>query len=165
MENPTAHNEQSSALSLQGKMDQFEEMCHQRKQRVTPLRRNVLSLILKTEKSIKAYDIIRKLSTPAKKVKPPVVYRTLEFLQNQGFIHRIERDNSYTACSHPEEKKHHCMLVVCDSCGNVKEFCDNSLSRIIQLNIHNAGFEMGGGTLEVGGVCPTCMKTQLSKKA
>lgn len=149
-----------SNLSLQDKMERFESICHKRKQRVTPLRRNVLSTILKTEKSIKAYDIIRKLSTPAKKVKPPVVYRALEFLQEQGFIHRIERDNSYAACAHPEKKKNNYMLVVCKKCGVVEEFGDDSLSRIIQLNVHNAGFEMAAGTLEVGGVCPSCLNSK-----
>lgn len=144
------------AVTVAQQMERFEAICHQRKQRVTPLRRNVLSAILKSPDRLKAYDIIGQLSSSVKKVKPPVVYRTLDFLIEQGFIHRIESDNSYCACSHPEQKRHHCMLAVCESCGNVAEFCDSSLSRIIQLNVHNVGYEMISGTLEVKGTCPTC---------
>ncbi len=159
------YNSHDNPPTLAQRMQHFETICHERKQRVTPLRRSVLSLILQSSSSLKAYDIIRKLSSATKKVKPPVVYRTLEFLQAQGFIHRIERDNSYTSCAHPEQKKHHCMLVVCNSCGDVREFCDDSLSRIIQLNIHNAGFEMSAGTLEVGGICPDCIKARKTTNA
>jgi Fur family zinc uptake transcriptional regulator len=140
------------------KMVFFEKVCTERKERLTPLRRNVFAMILGCKSSIKAYDIIRALSHETKDVKPPVVYRTLEFLLKQGFIHRIERDNSYVSCEHLHEVKHPCMLVICHSCGEVKEFCDDSLLRIIQLNIHNTGFEMADTTLEVNGLCPECLK-------
>ena len=151
--------------SIAYKMERFETICQQRKQRVTPLRRNVLSTILKTPNRLKAYDIIAILSTPSKKVKPPVVYRTLDFLIEQRFVHRIESDNSYAERENPEQPGHHCMLAVCQSCGHVKEFSDNSLSRIIQLNVHNVGYKMSAGTLEVAGTCPNCIKKQTKVKS
>lgn len=164
MDNHQNQHPQAKQSTAQ-EMDRFETICQQRKQRVTPLRRNVLSTILKTPNRLKAYDIIAILSTPGKKVKPPVVYRTLDFLIEQRFIHRIESDNSYAACEHPDQPSHHCMLAVCKDCGHVKEFCDNSLSRIIQLNVHNVGYKMSSGTLEVAGTCPNCIKKQTKDKS
>lgn len=153
---------QHSANAAPSLLDQLEALCQKRGVRLTPLRRNVFSIFAKSKQSLKAYDIIRTMSTPQHKVKPPIVYRTLDFFLEQGIIHRIDSDNSFVLCRHPQ-KRHHCMLVVCEDCHAVDEFCDESLSRIIQLNVHNTGFEMLADTLEVKGLCPTCVKKRKTK--
>ncbi len=50
--------------------------------------------------AISAYDLLDLLREIEPQAKPPTVYRGLEFLMEQGFIHKIESTNSYVVCHH-----------------------------------------------------------------
>src|SRR3954453_12524056 len=75
-----------------------EERCAEDDQRLTPPRRRVLELLLQHGQPMKAYDLIAGFATGGPPAKPPTVYRALDFLEKQGFAHRIESLNAYVAC-------------------------------------------------------------------
>ena len=101
-------------------LQQAESQCHTRGVRFTPIRRRVLELIAENGGGLKAYDLLDQLSTEHAAARPPTVYRALEFLIEQGLVHRIESQNAYVACACPEHA-HGFQLLICRQCGYVEE--------------------------------------------
>ena len=94
-----------------------ERLCSERGLRFTPLRRRVLELVWSSHKPVGAYALLDALRNEALGSAPPTVYRALDFLIEQGFIHRIERMNAFVGCSHPGEA-HRGFFLICGACGN-----------------------------------------------
>ena len=78
-------------------------VCELRKLRLTTRRRQVLEILLASHQPLGAYDILAELNraADAERIAPPIVYRALEFLLAEGFIHRIESRNAFISCVHP----------------------------------------------------------------
>lgn len=102
-------------------MSQAKKICQARNVRLTPQREEVLRLIAAQPCAISAYDLLDLLRISEPQAKPPTIYRGLEFLLEQGFIHKIESTNSYVICHHFEDPKHTSVMLICDSCGSVAE--------------------------------------------
>ncbi|SPP31852.1 Zinc uptake regulation protein [Arsenophonus endosymbiont of Aleurodicus floccissimus] len=101
-------------------LSQAKKICQARNVRLTPQREEVLRLIAAQPCSISAYDLLDLLRISEPQAKPPTIYRGLEFLLEQGFIHKIESTNSYVICHHFEDPKHTSVMLICDSCGSVR---------------------------------------------
>lgn len=71
--------------------------------RFTPVRKRALEILLEEHKALGAYDVLQRLAAEGYGNQPPVAYRALEFLVDQGFAHRIRRLNAFAACMHPGE--------------------------------------------------------------
>src|SRR6202043_12814 len=69
-----------------------ERICRERGVRLTETRRRVLELILEAGQPIGAYGLLGRLSGHP---MPPTVYRAIDFLLAQKFIHRIESLNAF----------------------------------------------------------------------
>lgn len=58
--------------------------------RLTPQRLEVLRLMSLQDGAISAYDLLDLLREAEPQAKPPTVYRALDFLLEQGFVHKVE---------------------------------------------------------------------------
>ena len=76
-----------------------EALCAARAQRLTPIRRHVLEALLASHKPLGAYEIIDRIAD-AHRPAPITVYRALDFLRDNGLVHRIESRNAFVACVH-----------------------------------------------------------------
>lgn len=68
---------------------QADKICAQRNVRLTPQRLEVLRLMSLQDGAISAYDLLDLLREAEPQAKPPTVYRALDFLLEQGFVHKI----------------------------------------------------------------------------
>ena len=92
---------------------QVESACLRQGAQLTPLRRRVLDIFSDSAAPLGAYAILEELSRrEGKQVAPPTVYRTLDFLLEHGFVHKIESLNAYAPCEHLGHA-HHGMLLIC----------------------------------------------------
>ena len=66
-----------------------QQLCEQRGVRMTPQRLKVLALIINHHSSISAYELLDLLKASEPQAKPPTVYRALDFLLAQGFVHKV----------------------------------------------------------------------------
>lgn len=139
-------------LCIQKALYAGERICEQQDLRFTPIRRRVLEIIWESHKPAKAYDILDKLDDAS---KPPTVYRALEFLQENGLVHRINSLNAYVGCSHPD-RHHQCYFLICTGCENVFECCNASLSRAIEKTAKNNHFSSTCSSVEIQGLCEQC---------
>lgn len=132
------------------------QACDQRGLRLTPLRLRVLELIATAGKPVKAYDLLDRVKDGAGMSAPPTVYRALYFLLENGFIHKLESINSFVRCHHPGEA-HQVPFLICDTCSNAVEICDERVSRLLSVQAKERGFKPARQTLEVHGLCANCV--------
>jgi len=134
-----------------------EKLCAAKGLRFTPLRRRVLELVWSSHKPVGAYALLDSLRNEDLGSAPPTVYRALDFLIENGLIHRIERMNAFVGCSHPGEA-HRGFFLICSDCGNAEELDGATLSETISSSATRRGFAARDMTLEVTGVCADCRK-------
>jgi Fur family zinc uptake transcriptional regulator len=132
-----------------------EEACEQRGLRLTPLRAQVLGLVAAAGKPIKAYDLLDRMKAENGSSAPPTVYRALEFLLEQGFIHRLASINAFVGCHHPQVR-HSVPFLICDKCQNAIELEDTRISALLEEQADDHGFQTRAQTLEVHGTCADC---------
>ena len=132
-------------------------LCKERNLRFTALRKTIFMLIWESHRPIKAYDLIKQMSSQDKIVQPPIVYRTLDFLLEHRLIHKLNSINSYTGCSHPF-KNHSCSFLICTNCKDVKEFCNDTFNLHLQHVIEDSNFHNRDNIIEILGECAKCRK-------
>ncbi len=134
---------------------EVEQACSERGLRLTPLRRRVLELMAAEDKPVKAYDLLDRLRESHDGAAPPTIYRALDFLHGNGFIHKLESVNAFVSCHHPAEA-HQVPFLICDVCSSAFEVCDERVAQLISTQAESMGFRPQAQTLEVHGVCRAC---------
>ena len=132
------------------------KICEDKGLRFTVLRRKVLEMIWANHGPAKAYSILGKLKGKNAPAAPPTVYRALDFLLENGLIHKLNSLNAYVGCSHPL-KHNACYFLFCRHCGEIKECCNSTLSRAIAGTAHKNKFKAQNITLEIEGECQACL--------
>lgn len=145
-----------------GLIQQAEDQCQLRGVRFTPIRRRVLEMIAGASGGLKAYDLLDRLTSEHVAARPPTVYRALEFLIDQGLVHRIESQNAYVACPCPEHA-HGFQLLICRQCGRVEELHLDEINDRLSHRAHELGFQVDRQTIELLGYCNACL--QLARNA
>jgi len=146
------HDHQHDA---KGFVREVASVCEMRGLRLTEIRRQVLELIADSEKPLKAYDLLDQLKNDRTNAAPPTVYRALDFLIENGFIHKLQSINAYVSCHHPSVV-HQVPFLICDVCESADEICDERVSGLLTDQAKAHGFRSRSQTLEVHGVCKRC---------
>lgn len=133
-----------------------EEVCFARGVRLTELRRRVLALVWNGHKAVGAYTLLEQLQRTGK-AAPPTVYRALDFLLEQGLIHRLSTLNAYVGCCRPGAP-HSGQFLICEGCQNLVELDDNLIDQTIASRSCTGGFQPSRQTVEILGLCPRCQK-------
>ena len=135
-----------------------ERACHERGLRLTPIRARVLGLVADAGKPIKAYDLLEQVreGEGAGAAAPPTVYRALDFLLANGFIHKLESINAFVACHHPNAIRHSVPFLICEGCNTATELEDASIVSALDAAARSLGFAPQAQTLEVHGLCARC---------
>ena len=135
-----------------------ERACSERGLRLTEIRARVLGLVADAGKPIKAYDLLDKVreGEGAGAAAPPTVYRALDFLLANGFIHKLESVNAFVACHHPNAAQHSAPFLICDGCHKAVELEDEHVVATLDAQARALGFSPQTQTLEVHGLCAKC---------
>lgn len=139
----------------QGALAALEAHCAAAKVRLTPVRRRVMELLAAAHRAMGAYEVLEHLAAEGLGSQPPVVYRALDFLISQGFVHKIERLNAYVGCADPGHAGGAAFLI-CLGCGQVGELEDAELGAALGRAVAAQGFVLERAVLEITGRCPAC---------
>ncbi|MBU6459984.1 MAG: transcriptional repressor [Proteobacteria bacterium] len=142
-------------LTLEERLALAEDHCRKRGSRLTPLRKEVLTLLMSHDGCVKAYDLLEEISRKNGGTAPPTVYRALDFLLAEGLAHRIDSLNTFAAC-HDFKDHQHSLLVVCSSCNSFTEIDDEEVSQILMDRLHGKGFSFNGKEVEIKALCNAC---------
>jgi len=137
-----------------------ERLCELRGVRLTPLRRRVLELVWRSHDPIGAYAILDALKADGRTAAPPTAYRALDFLTEQGLVHRIASRNAYVGCATPGEG-HASQFLICARCGAASELHDHRIQTMIGESARARGFQAQQQVIEVIGLCPSCVASAM----
>ncbi len=132
-----------------------EAVCRSRQVKLTDLRRKVLETIWEDHAPMGAYDILAKLNAEGERNAPMAVYRALDFLIENGLVHRLSSLNAYIGCRHPG-RSHSGQFLICSQCNIVAEITSEAVSKTVARAATSRGFKPSGEIVEVMGLCPHC---------
>ena len=139
-----------------------EAICAAKGSRLTAQRRRVLEILCAGRRPMGAYEILERLALRAKGVKPPTVYRALDFLQSMGLVHRLESLNAFLGCVNPDHP-HAGQFLICRDCGRVEEMEDPGVERRLGEAVSATGFLADSRVIEVTGRCADCSRPKGGK--
>jgi Fur family zinc uptake transcriptional regulator len=136
-------------------IDQATELCDKRNLRFTSLRKQVLELVCKAEQPVGAYHLLDELRESGRSAAPPTVYRALDFLLEQGLVHRLATNNTYLACAHPQQP-HAAIFLVCSKCGHTQEVHTGGVIDQLRRQAGQFDFAIEHASVELTGQCSRC---------
>jgi Fur family zinc uptake transcriptional regulator len=131
------------------------QLCAVRGVQLTPIRQQVLELIWENHKAVKAYELLDRIKPLLHAAKPATIYRALDFLIEQGLIHRVESLNAFVGCSGPAHQ-HEQLLLICNNCREVEERLAPKVMQVLSQEIKLADFIAYSKAIEIHGVCTKC---------
>ncbi len=143
-------------------LDRAAAVCDRNGSRLTDIRRHVLGLVLESGRPVGAYDLLDRLRGARKGAAPPTIYRALDFLLEQGLIHKVERLSAFVGCMQDEathdhaHHDHRVQFLICSRCSRTVELDDPSIAEALAAAAARHGFQAQRSTIELEGVCGDC---------
>ncbi|MEZ5648428.1 MAG: transcriptional repressor [Alphaproteobacteria bacterium] len=148
--------QQKSTSMSAANLTYAERVCAGKAVRLTPMRRQVLQIILGSKEPIGAYEILAQLNKLRSEHRAPVtVYRALDFLIGNGLVHRVTSLNAFIACDHPDHNES-AQLLICRDCGATEEVTDRTVEAAIAKLASRRGYIKVAPLVEIAGTCATC---------
>jgi Fur family transcriptional regulator, ferric uptake regulator len=82
------------------------------------------------------------------------VYRTLEMLEANGLVQRVDVGDGVVRFEPAHHDHHH--HLVCDDCGKVEQFSDGELERAIEEVERRSGYALKAHDVLLRGSCAAC---------
>jgi len=136
-------------------MAHAEALCARRGERLTAMRRLVLEVLAASHKPLGAYEIIERAGKGPRPA-PITVYRALNFLREQGLVHRIESRNAFIACVNNHGSEDLVVFLICELCGEVGEAPSATVAENLKAAARAAGFTPKAPVIEISGICAHC---------
>src|ERR1700732_5347297 len=133
-----------------------EQVCEKRAQKFTPIRRRVLEALLSSHRPLGAYEVIEQLAKTMSRPAPITVYRALDFLMENGLVHRIESRNAFLACAHDHDEAAMVAFLICERCGLVGEVPAAPVAQSLNAAARSTGFAPKLSVVEITGTCAHC---------
>ena len=126
--------------------------------KVTPQRQKILQVFEDNKNQhLSAEDAYTILQVLSPDIGLATVYRTLEMLDELGFLHRIEFGDGksrYELATGDSSHAHH--HLICLACGTVKEFGDDLLETLESFVSRTADFQITDHQVKFYGYCREC---------
>ena len=144
------------------------DQCRKSGLQITPLREQVLDIVLEFDGVIKAYTVLAQMQrSSASVVAPPTAYRALDFWAENGVLHKIPAVNGYVLCTHARHDcDSHChagahehnssFILVCTECGAVDEQSLTAEWAALRSAVAAGGFNLNEEHVVLTGICAKC---------
>lgn len=155
-----AYHHHDHQRCINAALNRARTLCDERQVRLTPIREAVLKTIWASHRPLGAYDIVDRMTlatSPVKRILPPTVYRSIEFLLEQGLIHRLASLNAYIGCPFPGSD-HNDVFLICRECGATAECSAEHLNSAVEQTANRAKFQVESQLIEIVGLCPECQQ-------
>ena len=132
-----------------------EKLCANRGVRFTEKRRAVFELVCSSSKPMSAYEILERMPKAPRAATPPTVYRALDFLVEQGLVHKLESIHAFVGCNRPQNP-HSGHFLICTDCGTSTEVENSLINQSLKSTEKETGFHINKKVIEFLGVCQEC---------
>ncbi|MFL0811279.1 MAG: transcriptional repressor [Agarilytica sp.] len=143
--------------AIEKSLQSAKRICEKQGVRLTPLRKQVLTILLEHSKPRGAYQLMDLLEqcSERERVAPPTVYRALDFLLEHRLIHKIHSLNAFVANANPL-RQDSSVILICVVCGAAEEVPNNSIQQAINLSASQHRFSVEKQVIELSGKCAGC---------
>jgi len=121
--------------------------------RITPQRMAILRVLEEAEGHMTPAEIFRRASQHIPGLTEATVYRTLEFLAEQGLALAAQVGRGRVAYEGAGRQHHH---LVCRQCGHTMEIAFNELEQMYRQIRERMGFQVDQSPVTFFGLCPAC---------
>lgn len=127
---------------------------------LTNSRQRILDELCAAGRPVGAYELIDILADATGKRPAPIsIYRALDYLVDNGLVHRLASRNAFLACGHGHDEREPVVFLICDACGTVSEATSRAVNEGLAALAREAGFATRAQTIEVAGHCARCVAT------
>lgn len=140
-----------------GALAAAEDRCRREGAKLTPARRQILEILAEEGRPLGAYEMIERVAAATGKHPAPIsIYRALDFLLENGLVHRLASRNAYLACTHGHESRDPVVFLICEKCGAVTEAASKVIARDLAGLAAEARFMPRAQVMEIAGLCREC---------
>ena len=124
--------------------------------RMTSQRMAILHVLRHSGKHLSPGEVYRQARQELRRLTEPTVYRTLEFLAENGLVHPSNSGNGHLTYQIAGEDHHH---VLCRVCGSEVEIEHALLENLYHKLESTSGYLRIDRHVTFFGVCPTCQNS------
>jgi Fur family ferric uptake transcriptional regulator len=138
----------------------FEAFLRQKQLKLTAQRRRIFERAFATHEHFSAEELYAWLAKAAgPRVSRATVYRTLNLLQEGGFIASLDAGRGELLYEHVLGHRHHDHMV-CLGCGRIEEFHDSRIEALQSEACASKGFELTSHAHRLFGYCRACVQAR-----
>ena len=137
-------------------LEQFEKYLRHHGRNVTETRRKILRAVLAQKGHFDATDVWESLRR--ERVSIATVYRTLELLEEAGFIRKVRLGKAHAHYEQVLAREDHGHFV-CRNCGRVIEFDLGRIRSSLEGAAEKEGFHLEKVHVQGAGLCRECSGT------
>lgn len=142
----------------QNVLDQLKVAKNGQTFRFTPLRQLVYLFVFRAQsRGISAYHILDMMKSYNPQAKPATVYRSLDFLLQNGLIAKIESKSKFVIIDVINSQETS-IYIVCSICGAIHKFVDKALKDILNRITKESGHRIKNDYLEIEAICEQCQQ-------
>jgi Fur family ferric uptake transcriptional regulator len=123
--------------------------------RMTPQRMAILHVLHHSGQHLSPTDVYEQARKELRGLTETTVYRTLEFLAENGLVRPAHMGNGHLVYEIARHKHHH---LKCRSCGNEMEVEHSLLVKLYRQLETASGYQLTDSHVTFFGLCPNCQK-------
>jgi Fe2+ or Zn2+ uptake regulation protein len=120
---------------------------------MTPQRLAILHVLHHSGEHLSPTEVFDAAKKELPSITEPTVYRTLEFLAENGLVRPSQRGNGHVSYEIARHDHHH---LVCRNCGGEVEVEHSLLKAMYQKLESTSGYKLTDSHLTFFGLCPKC---------
>lgn len=135
--------------------DEYTPKLRARGYRMTPQRLAILHVLHHSGGHLSPAEVYERALTELPSLTEPTVYRTLEFLAENGLARPAHMGSGHLVYEIARHEHHH---LKCRVCGNEMEVEHTLLKSMYQKLESESGYKLTDSHLTFFGLCPNCQK-------
>lgn len=143
-------------------IDRFKEALKDEDLRLTSQRLAILEDILGSDKHRECDDIFLSLKRKRMSVSRATIYRTLDILENVGFVRKMDIGDGRFRYENKLAQPHHDHMI-CLECGKILEFVDYEIEALQVHLSKQHHFKLIRHIHQLFGICEDCQPEAMNK--
>jgi Fur family ferric uptake transcriptional regulator len=135
--------------------DEYSPQLRARGYRMTPQRLAILHVLHHEGRHLSPGEVYEQARRELSNLTEPTVYRTLEFLAENGLARPALTGNGHLSYEIARHEHHH---LICRRCGGQVEIEHRLLKSMYEALETESGFRLTDSHLTLFGLCPLCQK-------
>lgn len=123
--------------------------------RLTPQRLAILELLKEADGHLTPAEIYKQVSQKLPGLTEATVYRTLNFLAEQGLVLVAHVGRGQLVYEYAEHDHHH---LICRECGDMREIDHQELKQLYEAFFNKTGYQINTVHAAFFGLCPSCLE-------